>query len=146
MQGIGFSTCGNFFLANCSDRVIRTFSTKSPLEVLKETTEKEDGSEQSKDRNAIPVMPVLAEFQNVVDRMQWRSACFSANGDYIVGAAALKAEHHIYLWDRLNKRLVKTLEVLRMLFRFYWGDRLTFYGYRGRRRALPMLHGILQEQ
>eukprot|EP00958_Prasinococcus_capsulatus_P002789 scaffold238_cov532-Prasinococcus_capsulatus_cf.AAC.3 len=55
-------------------------------------------------------MPVLAEFQNVVDRMQWRSACFNGNGDYIVGAAALRSEHNIYLWDRLNKRLVKTLE------------------------------------
>lgn len=52
----------------------------------------------------------LGEFQNVVDRLQWRSVCFSEGGEYVAAAAAIKAEHHIYVWSVDSKEQAKVLE------------------------------------
>jgi len=50
------------------------------------------------------------EFQDVVNRHQWKVGGFSCTSDYVIGGSAERAEHKIYIWDRERGQLVKTLE------------------------------------
>jgi WD40 repeat protein len=52
----------------------------------------------------------LREFQDVVNRVQWKRSCFSGSGEYVVGGAAIKDKQHIYVWERNFGQLVKILE------------------------------------
>src|SRR4051812_6922351 len=42
--------------------------------------------------------------------MQWKKCCFSSDGDYIIGGSAQKSQHNIYIWNREEGQLIKTLE------------------------------------
>lgn len=53
---------------------------------------------------------VLREFQDPVNKMQWKKCCFSSDGDYIIGGSAQKSQHNIYIWNREVGQLIKTLE------------------------------------
>jgi len=74
------------------------------------------------------------EFQDVVNKMQWKQCYFSCDSDYIIGGiyfvffyfeelenphdlqydqkkgSAQKAEHNIYIWNRTYGQLLKILE------------------------------------
>ena len=49
------------------------------------------------------------EFQDGVNRLPWKAACFSGDAEWVVGAPASKGEHKICIWDR-SGQLVKILE------------------------------------
>lgn len=53
-------------------------------------------------------LSVLREFQDVVNRIVWSSACLSGHSDYVV--ASSKSKHHIYIWNRVYGRLVTMLD------------------------------------
>ena len=41
-------------------------------------------------------------FQNAVDKNSWQLAAFSSDVEHVSAASALKASHHIYIWNRLG--------------------------------------------
>jgi len=85
IKSIQFSRSGREFLVNSMDRIIRVF-------------EGEDSKVFSR------------EFQDPVNRTHWKKCCFSSDGDYIIGGAATKSRHIIYIWNREEGQLIKTLE------------------------------------
>jgi len=84
IKSIALSRDGSLFLLNCADRVIRVYDAQKYC--------------------------VLKEFQDVVNRMQWKKCCFSGNGDYVIGASAEKDVHSIYIWNRAFGQLVKIFQ------------------------------------
>ncbi|KAJ1912897.1 chromatin binding protein [Mycoemilia scoparia] len=52
---------------------------------------------------------VLAKIQDHVNRVQWSQACFSSSGEFVVAGSCHRAEHHIYVWDKISGSLVKML-------------------------------------
>ncbi|KAJ1665439.1 chromatin binding protein [Coemansia sp. RSA 1813] len=56
-----------------------------------------------------PSIAVVAKIQDIVNRVHWAQAVFSSSGDYIVSGIQHKAEHNIYIWDKLSGSLVKML-------------------------------------
>jgi len=84
VKKIVFSKDNKLFLSNSGDRVIRVF----------------DGE----------TFEFLREFQDVVNRLQWVSAGFSAMADYLVSATSLRATHNLYIWNCQFGRLIGILE------------------------------------
>eukprot|EP01102_Stenamoeba_stenopodia_P009027 TRINITY_DN2648_c0_g1_i3.p1 TRINITY_DN2648_c0_g1~~TRINITY_DN2648_c0_g1_i3.p1 ORF type:complete len:332 (-),score=70.77 TRINITY_DN2648_c0_g1_i3:41-1036(-) len=84
IKSIQFSRNGKFFLVNSNDKMVRVFDKESSA--------------------------LLREFQDLINKMQWKQACFSSDTDYIIGGSAQKAEHNIYIWNRSDGQLVKILE------------------------------------
>ncbi|RUS26718.1 LOW QUALITY PROTEIN: WD40-repeat-containing domain protein [Jimgerdemannia flammicorona] len=76
------------FVVNANDRIIRVLHLRD-----------EDGLPE-----------VQHKFQDLVNRVQWNQTCFSADGDFVIGGSAHKAEHNIYIWDKNMGNLVKILE------------------------------------
>ncbi|KAJ2803051.1 chromatin binding protein [Coemansia guatemalensis] len=56
-----------------------------------------------------PSITVTTKIQDIVNRVHWAHAMFSSSGDYIVSGIQHKAEHNIYVWDKLSGSLVKML-------------------------------------
>ena len=52
----------------------------------------------------------VRDFQNVVERCSWRSACFSSDSEHVIGASAGKAVHHLYIWNRITGNMERILE------------------------------------
>ncbi|KAI8074114.1 WD40-repeat-containing domain protein [Gongronella butleri] len=50
------------------------------------------------------------KFQDLVNRVQWNRACFSADGEFVCAGSGHKAEHNVYIWDKKMGNLVKILE------------------------------------
>eukprot|EP01104_Vermistella_antarctica_P018150 TRINITY_DN662_c1_g6_i1.p1 TRINITY_DN662_c1_g6~~TRINITY_DN662_c1_g6_i1.p1 ORF type:complete len:406 (-),score=88.71 TRINITY_DN662_c1_g6_i1:619-1836(-) len=84
VKSIQFSRDGKHFLVNSNDKVLRVYNA----------------SDYTFDR----------DFQDVVERWQWKEGCFSANGDYVIGGSAQNAEHKIYVWNRAFGHLERVLE------------------------------------
>lgn len=56
-----------------------------------------------------------AQFQNAVEKTQWRCAGFSADGEYVVAAVAAGSRegpppHKVYVWNRATGKLIHILE------------------------------------
>lgn len=85
IKSIQFSKSGKQYLVNSTDQKIRVFEGEDSRQVAR-------------------------EFQDPVNRMQWKKCCFSCDGDYIIGGSAQKSQHHIYIWNREVGQLIKTLE------------------------------------
>lgn len=83
IKSIQFSKSGKDFLLNSADRTLRAYD----VDTLQHR-----------------------EFQDAVNKIQWKQCCFSCDGDFIIGGSAQKAEHNIYIWNRAFGRLVKILE------------------------------------
>eukprot|EP01098_Paradermamoeba_levis_P009978 TRINITY_DN4183_c0_g1_i1.p1 TRINITY_DN4183_c0_g1~~TRINITY_DN4183_c0_g1_i1.p1 ORF type:complete len:117 (-),score=11.08 TRINITY_DN4183_c0_g1_i1:38-388(-) len=81
---MSFSRDGKRLLVNCSDRVVRLFDAQN--------------------------FSLKSELEDVVNKIQWRKACFSSDNEYVIGASAQSAEHKIYIWNREFSGLVKILE------------------------------------
>ncbi|KAJ3673933.1 hypothetical protein LUZ60_005925 [Juncus effusus] len=124
IKDLVFSRNGQFVLTNSNDRVIRLFQNLVPsgqnvitnLEKLCNTnTTNNDNDNNNVDfveklrKNGAKCMIYLREFQDVVTKMQWKTPCFSGDGEWIMGASATKGEHKLYIWERLG-HLVKLLE------------------------------------
>ncbi|KAJ1800607.1 chromatin binding protein [Coemansia sp. RSA 2399] len=56
-----------------------------------------------------PSIAVATKIQDIVNRVHWAQAVFSSSGDYIVSGIQHKAEHNIYIWDKISGSLVKVL-------------------------------------
>ncbi|KAI7862490.1 Set1 complex component swd1 [Spinellus fusiger] len=87
IKGIQWSRNGRDMLVIANDRVIRFFRL---------------------DEHDIPILQ--NKFQDLVNRIQWNQASFSADGDFVIGGSGHKAEHNIYIWDKNMGNLVKILE------------------------------------
>ncbi|KAI8149001.1 WD40-repeat-containing domain protein [Fennellomyces sp. T-0311] len=88
IKDIQWSRNGKDILINANDRVMRYYRL-----------EDHDGTPTLKNK-----------FQDLVNRIQWNSACFSADGEFVIGGSGHKAEHNIYIWDKNIGNLVKILE------------------------------------
>jgi COMPASS component SWD1 len=75
---------GDYFLVNSADRSIRVFDAKTSSQVH--------------------------EFQDPVNKTQWKTCFFSPDGEHIIGASAQKAQHDLYIWSRTGGQLMKILE------------------------------------
>lgn len=49
-------------------------------------------------------------FQDLVDRVQWKTCSFSNGGDFVVAGSAQDGKHHIHIWDREKGSLLKILD------------------------------------
>ncbi|CDS04820.1 hypothetical protein LRAMOSA07350 [Lichtheimia ramosa] len=88
IKDVHWSRNGKDILINANDRVIRYYRL-----------EKHEGT------------PTLEnKYQDLVNRIQWNSACFSADGEFVIGGSGHKAEHNIYIWDKKMGNLLKILE------------------------------------
>jgi COMPASS component SWD1 len=85
IKSIQFSKSGKQFLVNSTDRIIRLYE-----------------GEDSK--------TIAREFQDPVNKVQWKKCCFSCDDDYIIAGSAQKSQHNIYIWNRESGQLIKTLE------------------------------------
>ncbi|CAI5463272.1 unnamed protein product [Closterium sp. Yama58-4] len=61
-------------------------------------------------RRALVSLAFVKEYQDAVNRVQWRSACFSGDGEFVVGGVAARGEHKIHIWNRAFGQLVRILE------------------------------------
>jgi COMPASS component SWD1 len=84
VKQIVFNRRGTMFLVNSNDRKIRLFD--------RETLE------------------CLRTFVDPVKKNMWKTCRFSSNSEFVIAGSADKAEHHIYIWDRENGNLVKSIE------------------------------------
>eukprot|EP00051_Salpingoeca_urceolata_P010898 m.133877 g.133877 ORF g.133877 m.133877 type:complete len:529 (-) comp16899_c0_seq1:13-1599(-) len=84
VKSLRVSKRGDALIVNSADRTVRVYRT--------------DGLELEN------------KFQDLVNRIQWKTCLFSRGGEYIIAGAAQQAQHHIYIWDRASGNLVKILE------------------------------------
>lgn len=50
------------------------------------------------------------EFSDAVNRVQWRNAVFSGDGEFIMAGAASRGEHRLHIWSRYCGQLLRILE------------------------------------
>eukprot|EP00235_Prasinoderma_singulare_P001439 CAMPEP_0119166026 /NCGR_PEP_ID=MMETSP1315-20130426/5571_1 /TAXON_ID=676789 /ORGANISM="Prasinoderma singularis, Strain RCC927" /LENGTH=480 /DNA_ID=CAMNT_0007159381 /DNA_START=497 /DNA_END=1940 /DNA_ORIENTATION=- len=131
VKGLCVSSDGKGLLVNSTDKILRAVRVEALMACVEpprhhQATKMEiDATLSRPDAAAADAPPtalaaleetaILAgedvrEYLNAVERLQWRTACFSHNGDYVVAAAAIKAEHHIYIWSAHSQKLLKVLE------------------------------------
>eukprot|EP00850_Spirogloea_muscicola_P020873 SM000229S07509 [mRNA] locus=s229:214679:216789:+ [translate_table: standard] len=123
VRHLALSRSGKWLLASSTDRVIRSYENKlhgyaSPAaitaDLVKKDVETINKRKKAEGVNEELLKPVLLRFvkdyQDAVNRPHWRSACFSGDDEYVVGAAAGKGEHKIHIWNREFGQLVKILE------------------------------------
>lgn len=82
------STAPPYVVTNSTDRIIRTVVLPS----------KDD-----------PELETEHKFQDIVNRLQWHSSCFSGNAEYIA-ASTYHSANDVYIWERQRGSLVKILE------------------------------------
>lgn len=90
-------------LVNSYDRCMRLFKLEQIL--------KPDGIEQSyveKGSSPVVIEP-LAMFTEIVNKNQCTCACFSSDGEYVIGGME-GAEHRIHIWRTIDGNLEMTLE------------------------------------
>ncbi|GLJ50859.1 hypothetical protein SUGI_1083410 [Cryptomeria japonica] len=115
IRQIVFSKNGMYLLTNSGDRTIRVF--ENCLLQNKAAQALENLINGSGDSAMTGIMKwagsqcltLSKEFQDAVDCLPWKVACFSGDSEWIVGAPAIKGEHKIFIWSRQGK-LVKILE------------------------------------
>ncbi|KAH9330964.1 hypothetical protein KI387_003072, partial [Taxus chinensis] len=115
IRQIVFSKCGNYLLTNSGDRTIRVFENCLPpddaassLEELIKRSGDSAVTEITKWAGS-QCLTLSKEFQDAVNRLPWKVACFSGDSEWVVGAPGSKGEHKICIWNRQGK-LVKILE------------------------------------
>ena len=82
------TNCTRHLITSATDRALRLLSC-SPLTGL--------------------LTPSL-RFQDSVNRTPWHAIGFSGDAEYVMGGAAHKAAHNVFVWDRESGVLVKVLE------------------------------------
>lgn len=110
-----FSNCGKYLLSNSGDRTIRVFENCLPqnkaARALEDLVNASGDSAVTENIKLVgsQCLKLSKEFQDVVNRLPWKAACFSGDSEWVVGAPASKGEHKICIWDR-SGQLVKILE------------------------------------
>ncbi|GMH39772.1 hypothetical protein BSKO_07670 [Bryopsis sp. KO-2023] len=116
--GMHLNRKGTLLLVNCSDRVIRLFNVEanfSPGGRLDEKacSEKLAGKSIPKSGSLLwedPLLSLKNEFQNVIERTQWKCMAFSADSEYVSVGASSKSEHLLYIWSTVLGKLERILE------------------------------------
>lgn len=115
IRSIVFSRNGQYLLTNTNDRMIRIYENLLPmkdahkmLDELHETIEEPDEVEKLKTAGT-KCLSLVQEFQDSINRVQWKAPCFSGDGEWVISGSASRGEHKIYIWDRAG-HLVKILE------------------------------------
>ncbi|BFZ54624.1 chromatin binding protein [Savitreella phatthalungensis] len=99
---------------NSTDRLIRTIRVPNMPHRDKRMTngEADEGSDE------LEPLETEHKFQDIVNRQQWHTACFSGNGEYICAGASSgsiggvsSGQDLFYIWERQRGSLVKILEV-----------------------------------
>lgn len=103
IRQIVFSRNGQFLLTNSTDRILRVFENLLPRDGAAKALaslidQKEQGATMSRD---VPCLKFTKDFQDAVNKMHWKAACFNGDGECVVGASANKGEHKIHIWNRL---------------------------------------------
>lgn len=111
---------GTHLLVNCNDRGIRLFETrcyagtKRNLFTLSEIKSKVAVMKLPKHGSLLyphePLLIKVREFNNAVERMNWKAVAFSSDSEYVVAAPDTKAEHSMYIWSRVWGKLERILE------------------------------------
>lgn len=115
IKNIVFSRNGQYLLTNSNDRTIRIYENLLPLKnALKALDESNETLDEIGEFEKLKVvgskcLALFREFQDSITRVHWKAPCFSGDGEWVVGGAASKGEHKIYIWDRAG-HLVKILE------------------------------------
>lgn len=110
-----FSNCGKYLLSNSGDRTIRVFENCLPQDkaarALEDLVNASGDSAVTENIKLVgsQCLKLSKEFQDAVNRLPWKAACFSGDSEWVVGAPASKGEHKICIWDR-SGQLVKILE------------------------------------
>ncbi|PIA54168.1 hypothetical protein AQUCO_00900611v1 [Aquilegia coerulea] len=115
IKNIVFSRNGQYLLTNSNDRTIRVFENHLSqkdgplaLDELSRAMDELQGIEKVKTIGS-KCLVLSREFQDSINRIHWKTTCFSGDGEWVVGASGSKGEHKIYIWDRAG-HLVKILE------------------------------------
>ncbi|KAK9820894.1 hypothetical protein WJX74_003022 [Apatococcus lobatus] len=117
------NSSGSHLAAICYDRVIRLYEVASfsgraarrKSFTANEVISKATGRHQApKAGSALlgsdAMLKLVREFQNAVERNQWRSVAFTADSEHLAAAAHSKTEHIIYIWNRDFGNLTRILE------------------------------------
>ncbi|KAK9848563.1 hypothetical protein WJX84_010201 [Apatococcus fuscideae] len=117
------NSTGSHLAAICYDRVIRVYevaafsgrAARRKSFSASEIISKVSGRHQMpKAGSAVlggdAMLKLVREFQNAVERNQWRSAAFTADSEHLAAAAHSKTEHIIYIWNREWGNLTCILE------------------------------------
>lgn len=89
IRSIEFSRKDQYFVLNCSDRIIRLYRMDIVL--------------KNKELEAEP----LAKFQDIISKSMWKKCAFSGDGEFI--CAGTVGSHHIYIWEVSSGSLTKIL-------------------------------------
>ncbi|KAJ2557764.1 chromatin binding protein [Coemansia sp. RSA 1933] len=85
---------GSDIVTSSTDRILRVCRSHLPADQTKTDP---------------PSIVLTTKIQDTVNRVHWAQAVFSSSGDYIVSGIQHKAEHNIYIWDKVSGSLVKML-------------------------------------
>ncbi len=110
IRQIVFSRNGQYLLTNSTDRILRVFENLLPRDraaaaLAASASDTANGTvhrtsvNPGKGRN-LPWLRFTKEFQDAVNKMHWKAACFNGDGECVVGASANKGEHKIHIWNR----------------------------------------------
>lgn len=122
VKQLQISRNGQFLFTNSNDRVLRVYENLVDTNKLhkRQSEAKSIGSAGVVwGNNAVvlesnvvqePMLKFLKEYQDAVNRCQWKSACFSGNGEYVAGAPLIRGEHKIHIFSRGFGQLARILE------------------------------------
>ncbi|GJN28187.1 hypothetical protein PR202_gb16284 [Eleusine coracana subsp. coracana] len=116
VKNIVFSRDGQYLLTNSNDRVIRVYKTSLPVkgsgkEIRNITSNNDDCESQygKLQTNGRSCLALSFEVSDATAKMQWKTPCFSGNGELIVAGSANKREHKLQIWDQ-SGHVLKILE------------------------------------
>jgi COMPASS component SWD1 len=112
VKDIVFSRDGQHLLTNSNDRIIRVYKNILPVkgsgDEIRSISSNSNGYDKLK-VNGASCLILSCELSDSITKTQWKTPCFSGNGQWIVGASANKGEHRLQIWDRAGP-LVKILD------------------------------------
>ena len=110
IRQIVFSRNGQYLLTNSTDRVLRVFENLLPRDRAAATLAElvndspngsvNGGSSHFGLSRNVQCLKFTKDFQDAVNKMHWKAACFNGDGECVVGASANKGEHKIHIWNR----------------------------------------------
>ncbi|RCV45998.1 hypothetical protein SEVIR_9G501500v4 [Setaria viridis] len=116
VKDIVLSRDGQYLLTNSNDRVIRVYKNMMPVkgsgEEIRNISNNNNDYQSHYDKlkaNGASCLILSCELSDAITKIQWKTPCFSGNGEWIVGASANKGEHRLQIWDQTG-RLVKILD------------------------------------
>lgn len=108
---------GQFLLIRSNDRIIRLYELLLPVNgasqalfAMSAGQREDDLSLEDLKHCGSQCLQYSKEFQDRVNRVQWRAACFSGDGEYVAGASVVKGEHKIHIWNSKTGQLARILE------------------------------------